>query len=481
MAKREIVLTWQENAADTPWASTEPLPDLATYAHDDTAAAPHFWQRRPLRLAAIGTVLLCMLVMGLVVWQQAQRGYAAIEAEIMTAVDLEGWRIEMGTPALDAAVIDRGAPVNWREQLATHEYTKLRALSDQAVKIHDLALLPGDLAEVTLLIVQDDADPTTAYRTTRFYRLVHGSWRRTLPAPEVWGPEEVIETTHFAFHFRHRDRDAVESTAAAIDAIYANLRRDVGLAGDAAGRLRIDVVLQLPADAAQRVAQNRMAVLSPLVQAVPIHTPTSEILTKSIVHQLVRHVTAEAQLRRTVLPEWFLLLHGVQLWQAYAGSNSLPAWQADLVQWLQTDAAAMRLGEREAAAADLEILCRIYVVWGHTLPLNPSPATLCIDPAWRAHLPYMQPWPHNLRDMVNSLDTESIQDDWAGYWRDRLAASTVVEYLVETYGRDRLPLLLACMGQYRSWEELVPAVTGVSVEEFEAGWQEYVTLRYGTQ
>ena len=120
----------------------------------------------------------------------------------------------------------------------------------------------------------------------------------------------------------------------------------------------------------------------------------------------------------------------------------------------------MRLGEREPSLADLEILCRIYVAWDYTLPLNPSPSTLCIDPAWRRHIPYKRPWPHSLQVLASDFGAESVQNGWAGNWMERLTAATVVEYLVETYGRDRLPVLIACMGLYSTWEELVPAVAG---------------------
>lgn len=56
---------------------------------------------------------------------------------------------------------------------------------------------------------------------------------------------------------------------------------------------------------------------------------------------------------------------------------------------------------------------------------------------------------------------------------------TVVEYAVATYGRATLPRLLTALGEQASWRTLLPAVFGVSTEKFEAGWQAYLTARYG--
>lgn len=50
---------------------------------------------------------------------------------------------------------------------------------------------------------------------------------------------------------------------------------------------------------------------------------------------------------------------------------------------------------------------------------------------------------------------------------------------VATYGRERLPTLVASLGHYDSWETLIPAVYGVSPAEFEAGWQAYLATHYG--
>ena len=59
-----------------------------------------------------------------------------------------------------------------------------------------------------------------------------------------------------------------------------------------------------------------------------------------------------------------------------------------------------------------------------------------------------------------------------------VALATLIEYAVAIYGREHLPALVAGLGQYDSWETLLPAVLGVSGTEFEAGWQAYLAAHY---
>lgn len=62
---------------------------------------------------------------------------------------------------------------------------------------------------------------------------------------------------------------------------------------------------------------------------------------------------------------------------------------------------------------------------------------------------------------------------------ETVALATPIDYAVATYGRGRLPMLVAGLGHYDRWETLIPAVYGVSSADFEAGWQAYLTAHYG--
>jgi hypothetical protein len=71
--------------------------------------------------------------------------------------------------------------------------------------------------------------------------------------------------------------------------------------------------------------------------------------------------------------------------------------------------------------------------------------------------------------LANEMPPSSLPDQ-------TIALATLSEYAVATYGRERLPVLVASLGQQNSWETLLPAVFGVSVAEFEAGWQAYLAI-----
>jgi hypothetical protein len=62
---------------------------------------------------------------------------------------------------------------------------------------------------------------------------------------------------------------------------------------------------------------------------------------------------------------------------------------------------------------------------------------------------------------------------------ETVALATVMEYAAATYGPERVPLLLTEAGRQESWATLIPAVFGVSADEFEAGWQAYLATSYG--
>jgi hypothetical protein len=58
-----------------------------------------------------------------------------------------------------------------------------------------------------------------------------------------------------------------------------------------------------------------------------------------------------------------------------------------------------------------------------------------------------------------------------------VAGVFLMDYITATYGRDEIPRFLHSLNQYKGWDELIPAVFNVSVEEFEAGWNAWLAGR----
>jgi hypothetical protein len=62
--------------------------------------------------------------------------------------------------------------------------------------------------------------------------------------------------------------------------------------------------------------------------------------------------------------------------------------------------------------------------------------------------------------LVTDLDQQGRQ----------MAAEQLVDFIAAQYGIDVLPQLLQGFAQYVDWEELAPAVLGVSAAELERAW-----------
>jgi hypothetical protein len=62
-----------------------------------------------------------------------------------------------------------------------------------------------------------------------------------------------------------------------------------------------------------------------------------------------------------------------------------------------------------------------------------------------------------------------------------LAAESFIRFVVDTYGRERLPELLGALVRYGSWNDLIPNVYGHSAEKFVADWNVHLMKHYGPE
>jgi hypothetical protein len=59
-----------------------------------------------------------------------------------------------------------------------------------------------------------------------------------------------------------------------------------------------------------------------------------------------------------------------------------------------------------------------------------------------------------------------------------LSAESFMRFIVDSYGRERLPNLLEALVRYSAWNDIIPPVYGHSVEEFEAAWNAHLVKEY---
>jgi hypothetical protein len=362
------------------------------------------------------------------------------------------------------------------------------------VPLHTIQI-QGDLAVARVVMYTEHGAP--AYRQTRFYRRIGPNWRQTAPDATLWGPEHSLETRSFVYHFRQNDEQAVIAVAPQMDAMYHIMWRNFGLPISRASsplptmfggeKLFIDVsVTQPPGQAiAWFSAPDRIIVPSPALYLAPVELTDVELLAQSLALALSRHVLAQASEHHAIGAAWQPMVKGLRLWQVWDLDLPLAAWREEVVQWVYVEGPAVGPGQSFVLPNGYPALCAAHKLW------LPSPAELnlpliCGRPEWEE-----QSFPlWRLRDPLARLDQFVAPLRPGGYLEEpdslrrsphpgqTVALATLIEYAVAAYGRERLPALVAGLGQYETWDALLSAVYGVSAAEFEIGWQAYLAAHF---
>jgi hypothetical protein len=231
--------------------------------------------------------------------------------------------------------------------------------------------------------------------------------------PATRTPQRLtLLSDYFRFTYDPHDRGAVIAAAAMIDPLPRALRRMVGL-GEAAGLIHIGVNPQA------RASEWRMSggVLTPSSDF--LHVPfesAGETLFQSLQQPLTNAVLTEALGQSPVRPQWNLLVDGLRRWLQTCFDAQYGAQCAD--DWPVENALAA--GE-QVQLADL----------------------IFTGPDWVSATPR----------------AKRIAD-----------ATSLVAYVVATYGADKLPVLIDGLRQHDGWQTLIPALFDRSAEQFEQEW-----------
>jgi hypothetical protein len=114
-----------------------------------------------------------------------------------------------------------------------------------------------------------------------------------------------------------------------------------------------------------------------------------------------------------------------------------------------------------------------------------TPVELAI-PLWCSEMdpPYERPQylPVQLRRLAQRLPDEGTRYTGGApraFIGETVVLATVIDYIATAYGREQVAALWHAFPAHRNWDTLIPAVFGVPVEEFEAGWHAHLTNEYG--
>jgi hypothetical protein len=440
-----------------------------------------------------GVALLLVVGVGEWWWRTTQAVVPQLAADMTATTPLAPDTVASGG---DAGVVSLpGGQAVWagdqtasdgQHHLAPDESGLRMAIECNAPAAHgEIAhiLVCGDRAVTRMVMYAEHGEP--AYRQTRFYRQTESGWIRTDPEAALWGAERSLETPSFVFHFRQEDAPTVITVAPQIEGISTTLRRTVGLPVTlGAEKMVIEVsVTEPPGHVLPWVPRpERLRVPSPAVYRAPVGVTDAELLAQSIALPLLAQVLAQANEQYAVKADRQLMLKGLYLWQVWDLDLPLSAWREDVAMWLYAAEPAIQPGQLVVLPDHYEELCAAHTLW-MPAPVQLGIPLLCTELDGKPW--YFASW--GSRDPLLRLDQFAVPAPRSlvegsvpvSHPGQAIALATLIEYAVATYGRERLPALVAGLGHYERWETLIPVVYGVSAAEFEAGWRAYLSAHYG--
>ena len=432
----------------------------------------------------VGCVALFLLLSSTVLWQRAQMGLRQVDTEIYNAAQSELWMAtQHDNQQLSELTFDPTA-AQWHDQFMREDsaLNALQALAPHTPLAVDVSLL--DIGKDWVVVELTAAISSTAsvidtFRQKRFYHRTSAGWLRTAPTAEHWGEEESLESAYFVFVFRQHDASVVAEVAPQIDAMYVQLHQNFGLPlGTKTGKSIIEMSpTESPGAALLREsAAGHYRIPSPDLYLAPTTVTDAELVMQSLALLFTADIvdTATTHYRMHWVRE--RMQNALRLWALWDLDLPLSAWQQTVKQW--------PLKGTLSTGNEVD-LCALYGVWLPTPSLLSLPL-MCTAPAQSA-TPTTSATISPTRLEQLSADIfwqESISmggSNWIGQPHDTVMLETLIEYVVQRYGRDKLPELLAALGSQRSWATLSPEFFGQSPTEFALDWRDYLLAQYGEE
>jgi hypothetical protein len=478
------VVKWEVLLEDTDWDNEEcpPVPQLPA---EDAPATP-ISPRRRLLWSAVGIILMAAVSGSYLLWRTAQAGLQLIETELEQTIVLEAWT----NPVHSSPGVRVSAPRSTTEPSAP-----------AAVELESFDL-NGEVACAEVVV--EDPALFSPYRETRFYRQTELGWQRTSASPFFWGTQQEFQSEHFIFLASRRDLPVAVEAALALDAIYTRLCQDLGLSPTVGEKIIVEILTDPTTESDLYIAGNRLGISSFALHQMPVEFSEAEVLVQLVKVAFARHLLNEVaaiwikDVDRSLDWAWGPLLTGLHLWLAQDQEGFLDEQYHDLVGWYYREGKGVHMYEAESLPSDYQMLCQICRMLGVDARNLAIPfdclADLKIDGASYYILP---PLTTTLRDLDSFYPVPvmtAILDDQAlasyhtyangilfySFMGTNIASFTLIDYAVETYGRETLPVLMDALGTHPHWITVIPAVYGVSVAEFEAGWRSYLQEKYAS-
>lgn len=255
------------------------------------------------------------------------------------------------------------------------------------------------------------------------------------PVPTVDGNHSgLVETTYLRFVASSEMLDSVKHIASSIDAKYRQLHRDLNLSLPVAGeRLNIAVVPVFHLrDPVRHVYQpnseeEQLVIVYPQSAANQDGTSEDEALAAELLVRLSQRLFEQAVSKRRIKSQW-----------------------QGMIMALKTHIQFMH-GAKHNRQWDELFLRHRHNAQSYTLTFV-----------------------HDIIDGPEGESEQRSQPSATAY----ATANTLAEFMLVTYGTNKVPALLDAFVEHDTWETLTPALFHLSADEFEAQWQAYLRQQY---
>lgn len=427
MARQTVSLEWY--IGEEYWTNPQWFDGLPARSKGTTVASGE-QQLAASLMRSLSLLMAAFIIVSSSALSPRQQESARFTDEIQLALSLEerAWKTDDRAlyRRLVSSTVERAWLNEWRDYWRTspHErsYFGTELLNIEAA---------GDLLVVDVLVKRPPVDwwSTSPYRETRIYTRTARGWLRTIPPIEFWGSAHVLETDHLRLEFYARDAVTVKNAAANIERAYLDLHQTLGLAPPSTKR-KLTVAIAPSTSRGWSRQQDRIDITTPWLSRIPHDFSAEEYLTRIITNQFVGFTLNRAMFRygNAYVYRW-----GVMIW-AIRG-------------WLETD-----------------------------ILQKPSPWHVRSIETFLAYSENRQPF--QLSDITRGRTANEEPDPRRLFWQ-YIAASSVIDYVVETYGREQVPILLQMWGTDATWDDLMTLMFQTTRQEFEAGWNRHLAKKYG--
>lgn len=359
---------------------------------------------------------------------QVQRMETEEDLAALLVMEQEAWADR--DPSKYEALIDPQVDSAWIAQWRGGWGTRRSLASGHSLTLLSAQHLSDDFVQASVRVVQPRTSnwwQTPVQRETRFYRRAGYTWVRTLPPPSYWGEPLTLETPHLTFRYYAPDARAVETAAVRLEAAYVDLYAMLDLAPPAVNE-KVVVVVKPEMALSRTWTGGELEVTSPQMMPVSDGFTDADYVASTALGRIIPQALNSERYLRLIEPfHWGLVVSAMRNWLRAELLDQPSAWRAE----------AQTVFQEHASEA----------------------------------------YPLRLRDLTE-YEVEGQHGRNTALWRF-MAAETILEYIVHEYGREALPAFLHGMSESNSWAELTVAAFGVPIEEFVAGWNQYLSDTYG--